>query len=99
MKNAIIFASIGEATTALALLADPSLVGWLLLGRKFPGVGVITARIAGAALIGLSVAKLTWPSSGRHGDPQRLRHLYLAIWASSVGSRAPSGRRSLSTWC
>jgi hypothetical protein len=59
MKNALFFAAVGEATTGLALLIVPSHVGWLLLGQEFAGPGVVAGRIAGVALLGLSVA--CWP--------------------------------------
>jgi hypothetical protein len=59
MKKALIFAAIGEATTGLALLLVPSLVGRLLLGVEFTGAGIVSGRVAGIALIALSVA--CWP--------------------------------------
>ena len=58
MKGAFKFAVIGEGLTGLALLTLPNLVGWLLLGVEFTGVGIPAARVAGIALIGLSVACL-----------------------------------------
>jgi hypothetical protein len=56
MKGAFKFAVIGEGLTGLALLVAPSLVGWLLLGVKLTGAAVPAARVAGMALIGLSIA-------------------------------------------
>ena len=58
MKGAFKFAVIGEGLTGLALLIAPTLVGRLLLGAELTGVGVPTARVAGLALVGLSVACL-----------------------------------------
>jgi hypothetical protein len=58
MKGALKFAVIGEGLTGLALLVLPTLVGRLLLGAELSGVGVPAARVAGIALIGLSVACL-----------------------------------------
>ena len=58
MKKALIFAVAGEALT-LALVVAPSLVGGLLLGEQLSGVATPVARVAGIALIGLSVA--CWP--------------------------------------
>jgi hypothetical protein len=60
MKMALILAAIAEFITGLALLLIPSLVGWLLIGQEFAGLGAVAARVAGIALIALSVA--CWPS-------------------------------------
>ena len=59
MKKALIFAAVAEATTGLALLIVPSLVGQLLLGTEFAGVAIPVARVAAIALIGLGIA--CWP--------------------------------------
>jgi len=61
MKRALIFAAVGEGATGLALLIVPSLVGHLLLGAELTGVAVIVARVAGIALVSLSVA--CWPGT------------------------------------
>ena len=58
MKGALKFAVVGEALTGLALLIVPVLVGQLLLGVEFSGAAIPAARVAGIALIGLSVACL-----------------------------------------
>src|SRR5262249_32555483 len=58
MKGALKFAVIGEVLTGLALLIVPVLVGQLLLGVEFSGAAIPAARVAGIALIGLSVACL-----------------------------------------
>jgi hypothetical protein len=59
MKNALIFAAIGEAATGLALLIVPSLVGQVLLGEQLAGVAIPVARVSGMALIALGIA--CWP--------------------------------------
>ena len=59
MKWVLIFATVGEAATGLALLIIPSLVGQLLLGEDLTGVAVPVARVAGIALIALGIA--CWP--------------------------------------
>lgn len=61
MKRALVLAAVGEATTGLALLVVPSIVGRLLLGEELTGVAVPVARVAGIALIGLGVA--CWPGT------------------------------------
>ena len=65
MKKVLIFAAIGEATTGLALLIVPSLVGRVLLGEDLSGVAIPVARVAGIALIALGVA--CWPGPPRVG--------------------------------
>jgi hypothetical protein len=60
-KMVLIFASVGEIATGLALLILPSLVGQLLLGADLTGVAVPMARVAGIALIALGIA--CWPGS------------------------------------
>ena len=58
MKGAFKFAVIGEGLTGLALFIVPTLVSRLLLGAELTGVGIPAARVAGIALIGLSLACL-----------------------------------------
>ena len=67
MKTALILAAVAEAATGMALLIAPSRVGQLLLGEALTGVAISVARIAGIALIGLSVA--CWPGSPFAGMP------------------------------
>jgi hypothetical protein len=59
MKKVLIFAAAAEATTGVALLIAPSLVGQLLLGEDLTGVTIPVARVAGIALIALAIA--CWP--------------------------------------
>ena len=59
MKKVLIFAAVGEAATGLALLVVPSLVGQLLLSEELIGIAIPVARVAGIALIALSIA--CWP--------------------------------------
>lgn len=61
MKRVLVLAAVGEATTGLALLIVPALVGQLLLGEELTGVAIPVARVAGIALIGLGVA--CWPGT------------------------------------
>ena len=65
MKQALIFAAVGEAATGLALLIVPSLVGQLLLGAELTGVALPVARVAGIALVALGIA--CWPGPPRIG--------------------------------
>jgi hypothetical protein len=58
-------AGAAEAFTGLALVTDPSLVVRLLFGVDVAGVGTVTSRIAGIALIALGVA--CWPGTPRGG--------------------------------
>jgi hypothetical protein len=61
VERALVFAAVGEATTGLALLVVPSIVGRLLLGEELTGIAVPVARVGGIALIGLGVA--CWPGT------------------------------------
>jgi len=65
MKRALIFAAVGEASTGLALLIVPGLVGRLLLGEELTGIAIPVARVAGIALVGLGIA--CWPGTPRAG--------------------------------
>ena len=58
-KTILSLAAIAEFLTGLALLIVPSLVGWLMFGQDFAGIGILAGRVAGIALIALSVA--CWP--------------------------------------
>ncbi|MGY4311428.1 hypothetical protein ACVWW1_000731 [Bradyrhizobium sp. JR3.5] len=59
MKKALTFAAVAEASTGLALLIAPALVGQLLLGERLTGLAVPVARVAGLALVALGIA--CWP--------------------------------------
>ncbi len=65
MKNALVFAAVGEVATGLALLVVPSLVGRLLLGEDLAGIAIPLARVAGIALVALGIA--CWPGPARVG--------------------------------
>jgi hypothetical protein len=58
MKKVLTITAIAEAATGLALIVVPSLVGRLLLGADLAGVAHPLARVAGIALLALSVACL-----------------------------------------
>jgi hypothetical protein len=86
MKWVLVLAALGEAVTGVALLLMPSLVGQLLLGAELTGAAVTVARVAGIALIALSVA--CWPGTpllGMLGYIAALT-LYLAYLGLSGGS-------------
>ena len=61
----MIFAAVGEASTGLALLIVPALVGRLLLGEELTGIAIPVARVAGIALVALGLA--CWPATPRIG--------------------------------
>ena len=63
--SVLVLAAVGEAATGAALMIVPSWVGHLLLGAEPTGIGVILARVAGIALIGLGVA--CWPGTPMDG--------------------------------
>jgi hypothetical protein len=86
MAKALIFAAVGEATTGLALLVVPSLVGHLLLGQQLAGAALPVARVAGIALIALGI--ICWPGSPLVGmlTYSVLVALYLAYVGFAGGS-------------
>lgn len=61
MKKVLLFASVSEAMTGLALLIIPAFVGKLLFGEELTGISIPIARTFGISLIALGVA--CWPSS------------------------------------
>jgi hypothetical protein len=63
VKSLLVFAAIAEASTGLALLLLPSLVGQWLFGAGLTGIAVTLARFAGIALVALAVA--CWPGKPR----------------------------------
>ena len=94
MKGALKFAVIGEVLTSLALLIVPVLVGRLLLGVELTGTAIPVARVAGIALIGLSVAS----GFARDVDLRRvsyaLSQLPWACWRFCRDSALASSRRA-----
>lgn len=57
MAPILLFATVAEAATGLALLALPSFVAQILFGGPFNDpLAIIAARVAGIALLGLSAA-------------------------------------------
>ena len=84
MKGAFQFAVIGEGLTGLALLMLPNLVGRLLLGMEFTGAGIPAARVAGIALIGLSVACLPGSAPAGMLTYSALVTVYLGYLALAV---------------
>ena len=88
MKGVMIFAAVGEASTGLALLIVPGLVGRLLLGEELNGIAISVARVAGIALVALGLA--CWPGTPRVGmltysAAVMLYLAYLGLTGSSTG--------------
>jgi len=88
MKGVMIFAAVGEASTGLALLIVPGLVGHLLLGEELNGIALSVARVAGIALVALGLA--CWPGAPRVGmltysAGVMLYLAYLGLTGSSTG--------------
>ena len=82
----LILAALAEAMTGLALLLAPSLVGRLLFGEELTGAGILAGRVAGIALIALSVA--CWPGPPVAGMLiySAAVTIYLAYVGLAVGS-------------
>jgi hypothetical protein len=86
MPWVLIFAAVGEASTGLALLIVPGLVGRLLLSAELTGIAIPVAGVAGIALIALGVA--CWPGPALLGmlTYSAAVTLYLAWLGVSGGS-------------
>jgi hypothetical protein len=86
-KNVLALSAAAEAGTGLLLLAWPSIVVHLLFGSEISGVGVIMSRIAGVALIALSVS--CWPGdSAFHPPTGMLTYSTLAmLYLTYIGVR------------
>jgi hypothetical protein len=81
MKTALVLAAVAEFMTGLALLLVPSLVGWLLFDQELAGLAAVAGRVAGIALISLSIA--CWP-----GPPIAGMLLYsaaVAVYLAFIG--------------
>ena len=87
MNKVLVLAAVSEIATGLALLIVPALVGHLLLGVELTGIAVIVARVAGIALVALSVA--CWPGTPLTGmlTYSALVTLFLA-WVGYAGGFA-----------
>lgn len=75
------FAVVAEALTGLALVAAPELVLRLLIGGSSDPAGQAAARVAGVALLALSLACWPRPSSESAPGPA---HLGMLFYGASV---------------
>jgi hypothetical protein len=87
MKKLLITTGVAEATTGVALMVAPALVGRLLLGTELAGVSAVVARVAGIALLALGVG--CWPGPAALGmlTYSTLATVYLA-WLALGGEWA-----------
>jgi hypothetical protein len=72
MKKLLTIAAMAEVVTGMALIVVPSLIVRLLFGADIAGIGVVTSRFAGLALIALGVATLgllNFALSGKWNGP------------------------------
>ena len=97
MKKLLALAAAIEAATGLALVINPPLLSYLLLGEGISGAGLALSRVAGFALVSLGLA--CWPgfdSAGANTPALRalftynllatLYFVYLGIGGGLVGS-------------
>ena len=75
-----------EVVTGLALIAAPSLTGQLLLGAPLDGLATVVARVAGIALISLSVA--CWPGPTNRG--MLLYNAAVSLYLAYLGFFTPN---------
>ncbi len=74
MKILLIVTAAIEAPTGLALVLSPSMLASILLGASLDTPGLVVARVAGAALLGLATA--CWLA---RNDPQGRAGLIAAL--------------------
>ena len=86
MKKLLALAAVGEALTGVVLLVYPQIVVNLLFGADVSGIGDVTSRFAGLALIALGVACGPFKSASRalsgmltYSSLATLYLLYLAL--------------------
>jgi hypothetical protein len=65
-RKILALASIVETATGVALIFDPRLVVWLLVGSNAPSSDILMARLPGIAILGLGLA--CWPDADRSAD-------------------------------
>jgi hypothetical protein len=83
MRTVLLFASIVEIATGLALMFDPVIVVTLLVGANAWGAGMPLARFPGIALLALGIA--CWPrgpSVGAHRPACLAMLIYNALVAA-----------------
>ncbi len=83
----LIFASLGEVLTGLALIVAPSFVGQLLFAEHLAGMATVAARVAGIALIGLGIS--LWPGPAVLG--MLTYSALVAFYLAYVGLSGPTG--------
>jgi hypothetical protein len=69
MNKLLAFTAAVEAATGLALMADPGVVGQLLLGAEISGPAIAVGRVAGIGLAALGLA--CWPGTVDTARPRR----------------------------
>ena len=93
MKTVLTLAATAEGATGTVLVAYPPIVVRLLFGADIVGVGELTSRIAGIALIGLAVA--CWPNGSArqplrgmltYGGLATLCLAYVGVRGQTVGA-------------
>jgi hypothetical protein len=103
LRQLLIVASLMECLTALALILQPGITVAVLMGSELEGVGLDAARIAGLALLSLSIA--CWGARSDLGGPAKSSSV-LAIVLYNAGAGAlftlfgVTGQASgAGTWC
>ena len=93
MRKILVFSSVVEFATGLALMADPSIVARLLLGTVVSGPGIVVGRCFGIALLGLALA--SWPAGpvpGRRSERFAGMLIYNALIAVYLAALGAGGR-------
>ena len=92
MRKVLVFSSVAEILTGLALIADPRLVVRLLVGGEAAGGGLVAARAFGVALLALSIACWPVPPPAPIGRPpfrgMLVYNALIALYLAELGTVA-----------
>lgn len=93
-RKILAFAAVVEVGTGLALIVDPAIVVFLLVGADLSDVGAVLGRCFGITLIALGLA--CWPSRKRaDGGSPAFRamltyNLLIALYLAYLGTLGPA---------
>ncbi len=82
----LVFASVVEAGTGLALLIDPALVVRLLVGAELAGAGQLVGRCFGIALFALGLACWPRPAATAAFRAMLVYNALIALYLGELGT-------------
>lgn len=90
MRKLLAFTSLVELGTGVALMVDPAIVVWLLVGADLAGAGKVAGRGFGVALLALALA--CWPVREGGRAAFRAMLVYNALIALYLAGLGTFGR-------